>query len=76
MASILKLTIALVKVDVATLLGKSVRMRLTFPKWGLGSPPRLPKVQSSIARVKTPCIGAFFMPLKSYQSEDVENGLP
>jgi hypothetical protein len=60
---------------------KSVRMRLTLPKWGLesplglGSPPGLPKVQSSIARVKTPCIGAFFISLKSYWSVDIKNGL-
>jgi hypothetical protein len=54
---------------------ESVRMKLTFPKWGLGSPPGLPKVQSSIARVKTPCIGASFISLKSYQNVDVENGL-
>jgi hypothetical protein len=39
---------------VATLLWKSVRMRLTLLKWGLGSPSGLPKLQSSIARVKTP----------------------
>jgi len=50
-------------------------MRLTLPKWGLGSPLGLPKLQSSIARVKTPCIEAFFIPLESYQSLDVENGL-
>jgi hypothetical protein len=50
-------------------------MRFTLPKWGLGSPSRLLKVQSSIARVKTPCIRAFFISLESYQSLDVENGL-
>ncbi len=37
---------------------KSVRMTLTLPKWGLGSPPELPKLQSSIAGVKTPCLEA------------------
>jgi hypothetical protein len=26
-------------------------------------------------RVKTPCIGVFFMSLENYQSVDVENGL-
>jgi hypothetical protein len=31
-----------------------------FPKWGTWSPPRLPKLQSSIARVKTPRIATFF----------------
>jgi hypothetical protein len=34
---------------------KSVRMTLTLPKWGLGNPSRLLKLQSSIAGVKTPC---------------------
>jgi hypothetical protein len=63
------------KEDVTALLWESVRMRLTLPKWGLGSPPGLPKVQSSIARVKTPHIGAFFISLESYRSLDVENGL-
>jgi hypothetical protein len=52
---------------------KSVRMRLTLRKWKLGSPLGLPKLQSSIARVKTPCIGAFFISLEIYQSVDVEN---
>jgi hypothetical protein len=33
------------------------------------------KFQSSIARVKTPRLEAFFMSLKSYWSVDVENGL-
>ncbi len=59
---------------VATLLWKSVRMRLTLPKWGLGSPLGLRKLQSSIAGVKTPHIGAFSISLKSYQNVDVEMG--
>jgi hypothetical protein len=50
-------------------------MTLTLSKWGLGSPPRFPKLQSSIAGVKTPYIEAFFMSLEKYQSVDVENGL-
>jgi len=50
-------------------------MKLTLPKWGLESPPRLPKLWSSIAEVKTPHIGVFFISLESYQSVDVENGL-
>jgi len=50
-------------------------MTLTFPKWGLGSPPRLPKLQSSIAKVKTPRLEVFFISLEIYQSVDVENGL-
>jgi len=54
---------------------KSVRMTLTLSKWGLGSPLGFPKLQSSIARVKTPLLEAFFISLKIYQSVDVENGL-
>jgi hypothetical protein len=50
-------------------------MTLTLPKWGLGSPPGLSKLQSWIARVKTPCIGVVFISLESYESVDVENGL-
>jgi hypothetical protein len=48
-------------------------MTLTFPKWGLGSPSGLPKLQSSIAGAKTPCIEVFFIALESYQSVVVEN---
>jgi len=43
---------------------EGVRSPLTLPKMGLGSPPRLRKTQSMIVRVKTPCIKAFFIPLK------------
>ncbi len=50
-------------------------MKFTFPKWGLASPLGLPKLQNSIAEVKTPCIGMFFISLESYQSVNVENGL-
>ncbi len=50
-------------------------MRLTLPKWGLGSPLGLLNFQSSIAGVKTPHIEVFFITLESYQSVDVENGL-
>ncbi len=45
---------------------KSVRMKLTFPKWGLGSPLGLPKFQSLIVGVKTPRIRALFISLESY----------
>jgi hypothetical protein len=41
-----------------------VRSPLTLSKMGLGNPPGLPKTQSMIVGVKTPCIGAFFIPLK------------
>jgi hypothetical protein len=50
-------------------------MRLTVLKWELGSPPGLSKLQSLIAGVKTPHIGAFFISLENYQSVNVENGL-
>jgi hypothetical protein len=50
-------------------------MKVTLPKLGLESPPRLSKFQSSIVGVKTPRIGVFFISLESYQSVDVENGL-
>jgi hypothetical protein len=50
-------------------------MTLTLLKWGLWSPPGLPKLQSWIAGVKTPLIGVFFISLESYESVDVENGL-
>jgi hypothetical protein len=50
-------------------------MTLTLPKWGLGSPLGLPKLQSSIARVKTPRLEVFLMTLESYWNVDVENGL-
>ncbi len=42
---------------------------------GLGSPPGLPKIQSMITRVKTPCIETFFIPLKRSWSVDIQNGL-
>jgi len=63
------------KSTVVTLLKGSVRMKLTFPKLGLGSLSRLLKLQSSIARVKTPCIRVFLISLENYWSVDVENGL-
>jgi hypothetical protein len=54
---------------------KNVRIMLTLPKWGFGSPSRLSKFQSSITGAKTPCIEVFFISLESYRSVDVENGL-
>jgi hypothetical protein len=53
-------------VKVATLLRGSVRMKFTLSKLRLGSPPRFPKTQSSIARVKTPHLEVFFISLESY----------
>jgi hypothetical protein len=60
---------------VATLFWKSERMTPSFPKWGLGSSLGLLKLQNLIARAKTPCIEAFFIPLENYLSLDIENGL-
>jgi hypothetical protein len=50
-------------------------MTFALSKWGLGSPSGLSKLQSSIARVKTPCLEVLFISLKNYQSVNVENGL-
>jgi hypothetical protein len=52
----------------------SVRLPLTLPKMGLGSPPGLPKTQSAIARVKTPCIEALFIPMERSWNVHVQNG--
>jgi hypothetical protein len=46
--------------------GTSVRMRLALTKVGTYSPPGLPKLQRSIARVKTLHIEEFFISLESY----------
>jgi hypothetical protein len=50
-------------------------MKLTLPKVGTWSLPRLPKTQGLIAEVKTPFIEVFFILLERSQSVDVENGL-
>jgi hypothetical protein len=50
-------------------------MKLTLPKLGLGSSLGLPKLQNSIAGVKTPRIGALFISLERHQNLNVENGL-
>jgi hypothetical protein len=50
----------------------SVRMRLALPKVGTWSPLGLPKLQSSIARVKTPLLHVFFIPLERSWSVDVK----
>jgi hypothetical protein len=47
-------------------------MKLTLPKWELGSPLGLPKLQSFISGVKTPRIGVLFISLESYQSVNIE----
>ncbi len=44
-------------------------------KLGIWSSPRLPNVQSSTARPKTPRIGVFLVSLESSWSVDIENGL-
>jgi len=53
----------------------SVRSPFKFPKMRLESPPGLPKIQNSIAGVKTPRIEVFLIPLESSWSVDVQNGL-
>ncbi len=53
----------------------SVRSPFTLPKMGLENPPGLPKTQSSIAGVKTPCLEVFFTPLERSWSVDVQNCL-
>jgi len=50
-------------------------MTFTLPKWGLRSPLRLSKLQSSIVGVKKPRLEAFFISLENYRSVAVENGL-
>jgi hypothetical protein len=55
--------------------GASVRMRLALPKVGTWSPPGLPKLQGSMARVKTPRVEVFFIPLQRSWRVGVENGL-
>jgi hypothetical protein len=50
-------------------------MTPSLPKWGLGSPSGVLKLQISIEGVKTPGIEAFFTTLESYRSVNVENGL-
>jgi hypothetical protein len=53
----------------------SVRMKFTLPKVGTWSPLGLPQLQSSIAKVKTPRLEVFFIPVEKPWSVDVENGL-
>jgi hypothetical protein len=44
-------------------------MTLTLSKWGLGSPSRLSKTQSSIVGVKTPRLEIFFILLERSRGE-------
>jgi len=53
----------------------SMRMRLALPKVGTWSPSGLPQLQSSIAKVKTPRLEVFFIPLERPWRVDIENGL-
>jgi hypothetical protein len=55
--------------------GLSVRVKPTPPKVGSWSPPGLLKTQSSIARVKSPCIWTLLASLERSWSVDVQNGL-
>jgi hypothetical protein len=52
--------------DVTTPLLEECEDDIPLSKWELGSPPGLPKLQSSIAGVKTPRLEAFFMSLENY----------
>ncbi len=44
----------------------SVKMRLTLPKVGTWNPPRLSKLQSSIAGVRTPFLEVLFISLERF----------
>ncbi len=44
-------------------------MKLTLPKVGTWNPSGLPKTQSSVAGVKTPRTGVFFIPVERSQME-------
>jgi len=50
-----------VHMNVATPLLEKCEDDTHIPEMGLGSPPGLPKLQSSIAGVKTPRLEVFFM---------------
>jgi len=60
---------------VATLLWRKCEDETHTPKIGMRESLRLPKLHSSISRVKTPCIGVFFISLENYWSVDVEMAL-
>jgi hypothetical protein len=60
---------------VVTPLWRSVRMTLTLSKCGLGSPPGLPKTQSSIVGVKIPHLEVLFISLEKSWSVDVKMAL-
>jgi hypothetical protein len=53
----------------------NVKLSLTHPKMGLRSTLGFPKTQNTIARVKTPHIEVFLIPLERSWSVDVQNGL-
>jgi hypothetical protein len=55
---------------------KSGRMTFTLPKWGLGSLPRLPKLHSLIAGVKTPCIECYLYHWKTIEVQMSKMGSP
>ncbi len=52
-----------------------MKLPLTLPEMGLGSPSGVPKIQSAIAGVKIPHIEVFFISLERSSSVDVPNGL-
>ncbi len=61
--------------SVATPLWAKCEDETHTPKSGTWSLPRLPKIQSLIAGVKTPFIGVFFISMERSWSVDVQNGL-
>jgi hypothetical protein len=54
--------------------GLSVRVKPTFPKVGSWSPTILPKTQSSIVGLKSPCIWMFLVSLERSWNANVQNG--
>jgi hypothetical protein len=63
------------KTSVATPLLEECEDETHIPKMGTWESTRTPKNSEFDCRVKTPCIGVFFISLESYQNIDVENGL-
>jgi hypothetical protein len=61
--------------NVATLLLEEWEDDSHILEMGTWESIRTPKTLEFDCRVKTPCIGVFFISLESYQSVDIENGL-
>jgi hypothetical protein len=50
-------------------LAQSGSVKLPLPKMGVWSPPRLPKTQKTIWKVKTPRLEVFFIPLERLEAK-------